>query len=324
MADLCQRLSEQFRLSVVVFTGGEPMLFFDEILDALRRISSFSTVATRVVSNAYWGRDRLKAVSLLRKLKDAGLTELNYSVDDFHQKFIPLSTIANAVNAAREVGLPLVLAHKSYPGSQSSKTTYEKLLGESIPVLEDLKGKKPGESPEICFSTGWTIPVGRGSDKVKKQDWLPPGDAVQSWRGPCNEVLRAINISADGQLTPCCGLVDRGLGVFYAGNVIEQDILEVIDQASNKVIYNWLALEGPSGIKEFVESLDPGLEFGEAFFQNCHLCQELFSNQRVMELIAENINQIGYRLSVSRSFLEAKRQLHFEKVAREVGGHLNN
>ncbi len=123
---------------LVVFTGGEPTLFLREVLATLQQISQNSDTFSRLVTNASWATSLPTARRILRSLKESGLGELNYSVDDFHQAYVPLAHIGYAVEAGLELEIPVLLAHKSYPGSRSSQATYEALLGREIPKLEDL------------------------------------------------------------------------------------------------------------------------------------------------------------------------------------------
>ncbi len=121
-------------------------------------------------------------------------------------------------------------------------------------------------------------------------------------------MLNSYNISADGYLVPCCGLVDRELKMFYSlENVLQNDILQVMEKCSQSIIYNWLALEGPWAIKEFVKAKDKSVPFLEKYVQACQICQELFSNEKVLQIIYDNIDSVGKKLSILRSLFEVKR-----------------
>nr|VFK79647.1 MAG: hypothetical protein BECKSD772D_GA0070982_105818 [Candidatus Kentron sp. SD] len=135
-----------------------------DVIEVLKHIKK-DEVTSRIVTNAYWGKSEKLARSVLQRLKDASLYEFNFSVDDFHQEHIPYETIKVATELAIEYGFPVLLAHKTYPGSKSSLETFEKLLGRKIPIFEDLS---PAEKDEhkLCFSTGATIPVGRGAESI--------------------------------------------------------------------------------------------------------------------------------------------------------------
>lgn len=306
------RLSELGYVPVVVFTGGEPFLFKGNIEKTLRHISSISETPSRIVTNAYWATSLKKAKKELKTLKEAGLTELNYSVDDFHQKYIPEANIVYGVEAAIELKIPVLLAHKTYNGSKTSKQYYERLIGRKIPDFNDLIREKK-EIPLLSITTGYTLPIGRGSDKINKDKWGPEKIYENNWKGPCQEILKSIQISPDGQLSPCCGLVDRSIGVFYAGSVIDNDIFDILEKANGSVIYNWLALAGPSGIMDFIKTQDSSLPFLDNYVQNCQLCQEIFSDRRKTDIVLKGLKQLAKPLSIYRCLFEAQRRAHVEK-----------
>ena len=265
-----------------------------------------------LVTNASWATSISAARRILRSLKEAGLGELNYSVDDFHQAYIPLAHIVYAVEAALELEIPVLLAHKSYPGSRSSRATYEALLGREITKLEDLPPEEYGKRP-LTISSGHTLPIGRGAQQVNPLDWVSPEVTEDCWRGPCNEVLKEIAIAPDGRLSPCCGLVDRSIPYFYAGSVIHHDLLEVLEIANKSVIYNWLALAGPSSIMDYIISQDPDIPFLGRYVQNCQICNEIFSDPRKTEVALCGLEAMAGILSIQRCLYEAQRSLVVEK-----------
>ncbi len=64
---------------------------------------------TRVVTNAWWAKDHNKALGFLDNLRSAGLKELNISYDDFHARYISINNIINAVKAALDLNLRVVI-----------------------------------------------------------------------------------------------------------------------------------------------------------------------------------------------------------------------
>jgi len=290
------------------------MLFSKELCKSLNYIKlSKSRSVTRVVTNAFWASSPTSAISALNKLKNAGLAELNISVDDFHQEFVPIENVKNAVNAAIKLEIRVLLAHKSYPSSISNKAYYEDCLGMSIEQVNKNKSNNFNEN-KVFFSQSYTVPIGRGSDEINKDKWLPPNYTKDRWEGPCSEVLKSYTISPNGNLMPCCGLVNRDIGIFYAGNVLNNNIVSEMEKYCKSILYNWLALEGPSEIRKFVIEKDPKITFSDKYVQNCQVCQELFSNERVLHIINSNSDAIGYKLTLLRCLLDANR----DKLIRRI------
>lgn len=310
MKTIYDNLHHLSKVGLVVFTGGEPFIYKKEILEVLKHIKLSGPTISRIVTNASWAKSYGVAKRILQEFKDAGLTELNYSVDDFHQQFIPLTIIKNAVDAAIDLNIPVLLAHKTYPGSQSSKVTYESLFQRNIPDINEINKEQLHEEL-FTFSSGYTVPIGRKSEEVNKIDWLPEGYSEINWRGPCTNILNSVNISPNGDLMPCCGLIDRAIKLFYLGNVLDNDLEDIMEKANKNTLFNWLALEGPSAIMDFVIEVDNSVKFTGKYVQGCQLCQELFTNENVLNILSNNIGEVGKRIAVLRSIFESQRQINF-------------
>ncbi len=304
MINVFDKVSQLGPVPLVVFTGGEPFLYLNEVTHVIEHIRHNSKTPIRIVTNAFWAKDSKRAVSILSDLKKAGLSELNYSVDDFHQKFIPLTTIKNAVNAASEVGIPLLLAHKTYPGSISNREYYEAYFKRAIPEAHSMD-REEMVAAEIKIITGLTIPVGRGSKLVNRAEWVPDATPDDRWNKPCEEVLKSITISANGCLSPCCGLVDRSLDAFYVADIVENDLFEVLMYANQTTLYNWLALRGPANLMRFIKTKNPRLQFHAHYLQACELCQDLFSDTQKIEAVQSALEDQANQLFLERHIYES-------------------
>lgn len=307
MITIYSKLDRIKEVPLVVFTGGEPLIYSKIIANVIRFIRRNSRSAIRIVTNAFWAINYKRCKELLVLLKEAGLSEINYSVDDFHQEHIPLSAIKNAVDCALELRIPILLAHKRYPNSKSDRKFYEDSFGLKIPDLSGLKGDEILHTP-IVFSSGYTLPIGRGSDRIDQTKWFSDEDISRgSWKGPCTEVLKSISISANGFLSPCCGLVDRNLSVFYVANVFDYDLIDILEYANKTTLYNWLSLEGPSSLMEFIQKKNPKIKFINRYVQNCQLCQEIFSDNEKSEIILKGLDEIAPKLCIERCIYESYR-----------------
>lgn len=294
------------KIRLVVFTGGEPTLFLDEICKVISEVSKHN-IPTRVVTNAYWGKNAYLAEKVVSKLKDAGLKEFNFSVDDFHQKYIPVNDIARAVLASIKFDIPVVLAHKSTPSTKISRLDFERAIGFDIPTLESVAHLD--ERIPVLFSTARTVPIGRGSENIDRGEWIRFFGDSKSWIGPCNEVFSNVTVQPDGSLSPCCGIIDRKLPEFYYGNVVDMPLVDVITSADQVILYNWLALEGPSGIKDYIESKRPEMkkEFHSTYIQNCELCQDLFSCPSKRKVIEQGTLDKKNEITLKRYVHETSR-----------------
>ncbi len=293
--------------TLVVFTGGEPFLYLDDVIETINKIKKDKPLTIiRIVSNGFWASSKARADQIVKRLKDAGVDELNFSVDDFHQKFISIDTIKNAVNSSLECGIYTLLAHKTFPKANNTISYYEKELERKI-VDYRLCSRDDAKNGQLVHSSSNTIPIGRGSDSIEYEQWVDHPHFINSWKGPCDQVLKSIVIGADKKISPCCGLVERELKMFHHGNLVKDSLQVNIEAANISAIYNWLALEGPSSIKEMLAEKFPTYKFKERYVQNCHLCQEIFSNPVFCAAVKDDLIQNKTALLFKRSLHEAKR-----------------
>ncbi|HSW50613.1 MAG TPA: radical SAM protein, partial [Bryobacteraceae bacterium] len=68
---------------MIAFSGGEPFLFYREMLQHMEQAHS-AGLSTGVVTNCYWATSRATAVSRLEEMAGLGLQEVIVSFDDYH------------------------------------------------------------------------------------------------------------------------------------------------------------------------------------------------------------------------------------------------
>ena len=87
----------------VTFSGGEPFLHFELLVDCIKEATRLG-VRSDVVTNGFWGRPDALARQYARELKDAGLEGVSITADAFHQEFVPPDAVRGAVRTLKEVG----------------------------------------------------------------------------------------------------------------------------------------------------------------------------------------------------------------------------
>jgi MoaA/NifB/PqqE/SkfB family radical SAM enzyme len=256
----------------VSFTGGEPFLL-PGMLAELVSYASERGLKTECVTNCFWAATPEAARSALWALADEGLTAVNISCDDFHQRHIGFDRVENCYNAAREVGLKIVIMCAASKSSELGIREIARRLGEDeIHVLGD--GDPRGRVSTLGVETGF-IPVGRGEDIPGEE--LVLGESP--FEGPCRSVLRDIGVAPFGRVMPCCSaaavVVDLGLG-----NAGETRLRRLIEEAEGRPIFRALMERGPLAI---LEALRP-VSCGE-YVSRCHLCYEVVRHPRLLEAL---------------------------------------
>jgi radical SAM family protein len=294
-------------ISVVVFSGGEPTLLGGELFIAIRHASS-KGLMTRVVTNGWWGRTPEKAEAFVDRLLSAGLTEINISIDDLHQEWIPLEHVRNSFLACYDRRLKCLIAHKRTKSATITRQSLEEYFG--ITFADYRRGATFTHEEECrLIATSTVIPVGRNEELAKLDDHL-----YTDWRGSCGSVLNDVIVGAGTNFLPCCGIITKGLPELTRNDLRTTRLIDAIDEANNDVMLNWIALEGPAAIAEFVKDKDPTVHFEDDYVGICHICDEVLRRPDVRRVLAAHIDEIVERVALHRAFLEAARSDH--EVAR--------
>jgi len=92
----------------VVFTGGEPAVYLNNLYSPMALAQSFGMYID-LRTNGFWAENRVKAQEILARLFSVGLQRLGLSFDRFHEKAISLNCIRSAIEAAKDIGLQIYL-----------------------------------------------------------------------------------------------------------------------------------------------------------------------------------------------------------------------
>ncbi len=289
-------------LKSVIFTGGEALMKKAELVETLEFAQS-NGLWTRIVSNAFWATSPDKATQLLTKLKQNGLNEINFSCDDLHQEMIPLDNVKHAFHAARNLGIPVLLAHKKVKNNLITPEFLADYLGVELHQFNE-EGQNPHRD---MYSTGYTVPIGLQAKELDHSRYILYPEGCTAWQSPCSGVLSSIIISPGKELRICCGMIDQRVPELSIGNLEKERLAEIICRGNQDLIANWLALEGPYGVMKFVKEKAPHLEFADRYVNHCHLCNELLTRSEVRDVLAHHAAEKAQGLSLQRGMLEALR-----------------
>lgn len=293
MIEVVDHVYSYGKLELVVFTGGEPFLLGENLRKAVEYCAK-KGLSTRIVTNGFWAKDLQTAKNVVKSYKEAGLTELNLSCDDYHQEFIPLERIKYANDACKEMGFPALIGHKVMKGCGLSLDALEKALGVELSLFDPQK-KNPANN---VVSTGYNVPVAENMHLIPDEEILyPPSD--NQWKAPCSTILKRVIITPRKELSICCGMIPRKVREIVFGPLGEYSLEELIARAHSDLIVNWLALEGPYGIMKFIQKKMPHINFRKRYVNICHLCSEIFTREDCREVLAEYAHE-----KVSEIFLE--------------------
>ncbi|MCP4201198.1 MAG: radical SAM protein [bacterium] len=297
--DACAWVDQAYglgELRLVGFSGGEPFVFLETMKEVMRYAKETYDLPSVAVTNAFWAKTPRAAREQLGALYDLGLRQLLLSVDDFHQEWIPLERVRNALEASRELGIA--------PTLQCVVTASSKKLSHYLEAL----GVKEGD--EVMASEVPCAPIGFAAG-------LSASEFPQHSEIPCDycSLLQTLIVRPEGSVHLCCGPAFT-IPVLDVGNIREEPLEEIIERAEWNPLYNALALDnGPGGrVKDVLA------EAGElpttGFASSCHACHHLLTRSGVAEQLEE-------ALALQQAELFLKRTIVDQETTRRGSDILN-
>jgi len=255
----------------ISFTGGEPFLL-PEMLQRIVAYASERGLYTECVTNCFWARTEEEAGRRLERLADAGLDVVNISADDFHQRHVSFDRVSNCYEAAKRMGLRIVIMCAVARSSMLTVREVAKKLGEAeIRIVGE--GTPTEAASALAVETGF-IPAGRGAE-IPEDEWLIGDGPID---GLCKAVLRDIAIDPFGRVLPCCSAA--GLAeVAWVGDAGRGGLRELIEEAGKRTLFKVLSTEGPMGLQRLLGSRRKN------YVNRCHLCYDVLTDPRLSRVL---------------------------------------
>jgi MoaA/NifB/PqqE/SkfB family radical SAM enzyme len=243
-------------LKALCFTGGEPFLFPSLLADCIALASGFG-LETTVMSNAFWAKSVEQAKKTLLRLP--GLRSIGISTDSFHQEFIDIDRIRNAIIAANDLSIECAVrvCHLDSPDEEIEAVRQQ---------LAEFNGLYELEHQPVQ-------PLGRAEDEINYDRIFSYDTKMACCR---SADVQAINPS--GFVTACCG----GSGDWSCGhpldfgNPLVDGMPEVVHRIESSMVLHAVRLWGPAGLLHLAQQQalleesacpDPGIQ------NICELCR---------------------------------------------------
>lgn len=242
--------------------GGEPFLHFELLKHIMEQARELKVPRRWVITNGFWATTEATAQRRLAELKEAGLTNITFSVDSFHQEYIPLETVRNGLEAATAVGFDKVNVDSYYLGNPESDSHLNVSTRDALASLSDLDG--------IEFHSWQADCEGRGAELaeyIESKEAPPTGKCrLPFWIGGDLKNPEAVEIDWEGNVTLCPGIC--------IGNTRNQSLKQILQtyDCLEHPILSTIAEEGPIGLLKIAEA--KGFEQHHKFVDECHLCYE--------------------------------------------------
>ncbi len=275
------------------FTGGEPMLYYNEIRPLIREAADLG-LSVSLVTGAGWVRTDKSHIARERifGLKEAGLQTLFISWDIYHEEFSPAENALLLMELAKEAGLP-ALARGVTPATNPKSQLEEKLvkieLYETVPVMRLGRAES---LPEDHFT--FTPDV-------------PPGG--------CSVVLSP-TVEPDGTVYACCG-PSRGAhrsSPLILGNVLNESLDDILSRAAQDPILEALNKIGPYGLLQLIKDspdLHGILPKRDRYTTMCEACLDMNDIPAVVTKLRERLctKDVSALLMAAKLFQSAPREM---------------
>jgi hypothetical protein len=257
-------------LKLLAISGGECYLLGDRLLNVIRRAKARGLIV-RTVSNGFWGKSLRAARRLMAEAREAGLSELNLSTGRDHAKFVPVTSVVNAAQAAVEAGVLTFMtveedaADSGITDALTQDPTLVR-LGRDFPNLFRI-----GVNTWMKFTDSHQK---RNPERLKKMQF-----------GGCHNLLTTLVATPTGRVKACCGLTSEYIPELTIGDVANEDWRAMHAKATNDFVKVWLFTDGP------VEILRK-LGFGSGEFEHhCQACAFLHRDKAAREALVERSTQ---------------------------------
>ena len=296
-----RQVAEVGYLRGISITGGEAFLDYALLRDVIREAGTHG-LSARVVSNCFWALSPERARAKLTPLVGHGLTELSVSYDAVHEEFVRRERVRFAVAAALELGLKVVVSTVHANGN----------MDDHISRIQD-ELELP-ENDRLFIMPGYIVPSGRASQQFSVESLaLVDGEQPEGarLRRPCAHVIREPIITPNGDLAACCSpstAIRTGFnGNYVIGSLQDRHLADLLDDLETNTVFNSIMIDGPWRLFEMVEQRDPSAIKRKKFVNICDLCQQVMSNPRAREILAEEFSDKEViRLWVKKLSLEAQ------------------
>jgi MoaA/NifB/PqqE/SkfB family radical SAM enzyme len=258
----------------ITFTGGEPLLFQNEHAELIGLATQLG-LASRVVTNGFWAKSMKRGLQVLSRMKEAGLSELNFSADKFHLEYMESKVLRNALECARILGYPRIISfvtNSDTPPLDLLSEMYElprAQLMDLRPLLHDPRQIEELKDHYIFVFAGGLIGLGRAAQHPDELRHFPVSFFPSL--DPCGEVINKPVIYPDGDFQGCCCAGGK-IRSFTIGNLHHSGLAELYAKMENRLHYQFINSHGPKELYEVIRRARPDLKRSGTYTSICELC----------------------------------------------------
>jgi MoaA/NifB/PqqE/SkfB family radical SAM enzyme len=279
--------AKSIKINKICLTGGEPFLELPLLVDISQACNCIGIKVT-VITNGYWASSVKESKRILSKIK--GLAWLGLSTDVFHQEFIGIEKIKNAIIAAKELSIEsaIRISYLNDPLSEIERIRQS---------LIDVAGFYTIEYQPVQL-------IGRAVEMVNSNDIFKIDTTNLFCRG-----ADIPSICSNGNVSACCGpTIDWPTGhPLELGNINNDSICNILNRADMNPLIHFLRLWGPRKLLETIKyrkTNEDDLLDAYSIKNMCDLCRYLNTDMSIANKInaaiysAEILNKISITRAV--------------------------
>ena len=258
-------------LTIIQFTGGEPMLRQDLVLELMARAQA-KGVSSSLTSNGFWGKKPEVAERLFDALREAGMIRLAISYDRFHAEFQGPGPVLNILEVAARRDFPVHI--------NITRTADDRELDEIVAPFQALS------HAQLRFYD--IQPVGFAKSL---------GENLRAQMDGFCSACEQVTFTDNGRVVACngpsyfepstSGLV---LGEYRSGTTA---LAELVARHGSDPILETIRTEGPARLAEILGSL-PGFEsfpFRDDYGGMCALCTHINRDPEAVRALRDHLSQ---------------------------------
>ena len=249
---------------IVCITGGEPMLYPDLVEKIISECGRLSFSEIWLFTNGFWANNLSKAGTIVERLDSFGLTKMFFSIDFFHQEYVPIEYVKNAIETSLEFSLE-VSVDARFIGEPCEQNEFNSTTSCHLESLRNLLSKVEVIKAQPMF-------IGRAAEYLAKHVKMKPlpeildEKCLGAWAGGTLEFPLGVDVDQFGFVTIC-----PGLSIGNAREVTLRKIVERYDYQDFSIIAA-LHDEGMKGLTNLASK--HGFIPKRTYVNGCHLCYE--------------------------------------------------
>ncbi len=241
--------------------GGEPLLFPEEVFSMLELARNNGIDDNWLITNGFWGEGRERAKETLTVLRESGLANICFSVDAFHQEWIPFAAVLTCLEEALSFDFTTVSVDAYFLEGRDADNPWDRKTSELLTCILH-PGVEVNERGLTFYGRGSGLTEGLDKERLPGGRCSPP-----FWLGPSLESPHTVELDPYGNVTLCPGI--------RIGDAYEEPLPTTLadydyrDHPILKVIVE----DGPIGLVDLAENLS--IKYPEQYVDECHMCYEL-------------------------------------------------